>query len=593
MKPYAVDSSFGVEPRFRFGDFCLEPDGTLLRQQAPVHLPAKELAALRLLLQHAGHIVTPKQLRDTVWGNVHVTADSVPRCISSLRSRLEAEDRIQTIYKQGYRLTGEVEKDTASAAAEPGLPRLALVPFSCGPNVPEHIGQAVAEDATAQLTAARPQIFSMLARDSAFTLAAKGMSAQQVGETLQADLVLAGTVQIMGRHFRLRMEMIRVEDGTQIWVEDVLVTRDRAAGLQEKVVERLAFRSGVAVEELAPASNGSGYDTRAFDTFLRGRYEWQSAERHRMQDGLRHLHQAVELEPGLLQARVDIVRATVAQELLGYTAPRIAEQQVKHIAESLQECEETRAAILPALGWMEFHVDRDLSEAQRMFDRGNDLPIDGWDARVRALFAAGRRRFSEATSLLRAAVEEDPYSPWLNAELALVYHLSGQGEKSMRQVARCLELSPDHIASRLYGGAILAYNGQAERAISLTEELAQQTPYFDMAISAHAYALACKGDRGAAEDWLERLQWLSHERYVMRSFSAPAYAALGDREGAMTELRVADEDRCPWFFAMLADPRLKSLHELAEFQAMRAELDAMEFAAAQIGEASFPEGLPH
>ncbi|UWZ82061.1 winged helix-turn-helix domain-containing protein [Occallatibacter riparius] len=591
MNLSAVDSSRGTGPRFRFGDYCLEPDGTLLRHQVPVHLPAKELAALRLLLQHAGHIVTPQQLRDTVWGDVHVTADSIPRCISSLRARLEAEDRIQTIYKQGYRLTGEVEKDVMSTAADPALLRLALVPFSCGPNVPEHMGQAVAEDATARLTALRPQIFSMLARDSAFTLADKGMSAQQVGEALQADLVLTGTVQILGRHFRLRMELIRIEDGTQIWVEDALVSRDRAAALQEMVVERLAFRSGVNVETPSSVPSGSDHHSRAFDTFLRGRYEWQSTEPHRMQDGLRYLHHAIELDPGLLQARVDIVRATVTQELLGYTAPRIAGQQVKHIAESLREHEDARAAILPALAWMKFHVDRDLTAAQSMFDCGINRPFDPWEARIRALFAASRHRFSEATGLLSAAVEKDPYSPWLNAELALVYHLSGKNGESMRQVARCLDLSPDHVAGRLYGGAILAFNGEAERAISLTKELAQQTPYFDMAIAVHAYALACNGDRNAAEDWLERLQWLSHERYVVRSFASPAYAALGDCECAMAELRAGDEDRCPWFFAMLSDPRLKPLHDLAEFQAMRAQLEAMECAATEIAEAT-PEPLP-
>jgi DNA-binding winged helix-turn-helix (wHTH) protein/tetratricopeptide (TPR) repeat protein len=581
-----------MEPRFKFGDFCLEPDGTLLRQRAPVHLPAKELAALRLLLQHAGHIVTPQQLRDTLWGNVHVTPDSVPRCISSLRSRLEAEDRIQTIYKQGYRLTGEVEKDLA-AAAQDAPARLAVVPFSCGPNVPEHIGQAVAEDATAQLTKAQPQIFSMLARDSAFALAAKGMSAQQVGETLHADLVLTGTVQIVGRLFRLRMEMVRVEDGTQIWVEDVLVSRDRAAGLQEKLIERLAFRAGVTLGESPAAPDDSRFDARAFDTFLRGRYEWQSAERHRMQDGVRYLHQAVELEPRLMQARVDIVRATVAQELFGYTAPRVALEQLTRIAESVQEHEETYEEILPELGWLKFHVDRDLPAARRMFDHRRNLPSDKWNARIRALFAASRQRFNEAIALLRGAIEEDPYSPGLNAELALVYHLSGRSDESVRQVTRCLELGPSHIASRLYGGAILAFNGQPDRAIALTRELAQQTPYFDMAIAVHAYALACNGERKAAADWLERLQWLSHERYVMRGFSAPAYVALGDREGAIAELQAADEDRCPWFFAMLADPRLKGLHELAEFQAMRDQLEHMEDGYTGSADTSAPQIISH
>ena len=43
-------------------------------------------------------------------------------------------------------------------------------------------------------------------------------------------------------HYRLRVEMIRVEDGTQVWVEDLLVERSRIAGLETELVDRLAFR---------------------------------------------------------------------------------------------------------------------------------------------------------------------------------------------------------------------------------------------------------------------------------------------------------------------------------------------------------------
>jgi TolB-like protein len=82
----------------------------------------------------------------------------------------------------------------------------------------------------------------VLARDSVFTLAARGLTAQQVGETLKADLVLTGTLRNLPAHFRLRAEMIRVEDGTQLWVEDVLVPQSRIAGLESELIERLVFR---------------------------------------------------------------------------------------------------------------------------------------------------------------------------------------------------------------------------------------------------------------------------------------------------------------------------------------------------------------
>src|SRR5689334_6864395 len=95
---------------FTFGNLRLEPDGTLLRGEESIHLAPKELAALRVLLTHPGHIVTPAQLKQSLWPDVHVTADSVPRCISSLRARLGSEANIRTIYKRGYRFESAVHR---------------------------------------------------------------------------------------------------------------------------------------------------------------------------------------------------------------------------------------------------------------------------------------------------------------------------------------------------------------------------------------------------------------------------------------------------------------------------------------------------
>ncbi len=66
------------------------------------------MAALILLLAHAGQIVTHQQLKKTLWGDVHVTDDSVPKCMSSLRELLTPDDYIQTVYKRGYRLSVDV-----------------------------------------------------------------------------------------------------------------------------------------------------------------------------------------------------------------------------------------------------------------------------------------------------------------------------------------------------------------------------------------------------------------------------------------------------------------------------------------------------
>jgi DNA-binding winged helix-turn-helix (wHTH) protein/tetratricopeptide (TPR) repeat protein len=602
-------------PAFSFGEFRLEADGTLLRGDAVVHLPPRELAALRFLAAHAGQIVTPLQLREALWGDVHVTEDSVPRCVSSLRARLEPEECIQTAYKRGYRFSAEVRRHDSQTAD--GLPRLAVLPFENGFNIPEHLGQAIAEEAITRLTAAPRPIASMLARDSVFTLARRGLTAQQIGETLKADFVLAGILRALPSHYRLRAEMIRVEDGTQIWVEDLLVRRDRIAGLELELVTRLLFRMTAvklpaavqapdphsdphsspgdlgakrralvagSKDPLLAAQGGGGSPVEAaypdaYNMFQRAHHEWQTLQRHRMQDGLQNLLRATELDPSLIAAKVDLVRLCTTQAAYGIMSPAAAADIVHRTAESIEDIQIQAPAILPSFGNVSFHTDRNLATALWAFSVSAHLPHDPWTTRARVMFALGRHRFEEAIGLLRDALIEDPLAPWLHARLAWALHLNGQAEESMEQMDRSQSQFPGHVGVALYGAMILPFNGDAARGMKLAEDLAVSQPFFDIVESLHAYTMACAGHKSEARATLERLQWMSRERYVLNSFSTPVHVALGDHESALSELRAAEQNRCPWFFQMLADPRLKPLHGRREFAQMKEILTRMEAAA--------------
>ena len=195
------------------------------------------------------------------------------------------------------------------------------------------------------------------------------------------------------------------------------------------------------------------------------------------------------------------------------------------------------------------------------------------------MFALSRRRFLEAIEILNEALHADPYSPWLNARLAWAYHLSGEAAKSIAQAEHALDIFPDHESTSVYGAIILAFSGNTDRAIAVSENLVRRSPYLDPAMAVHGYALAQGGRTDEARSILERLQWLSRERFVLSSFTAPICAALGDTEGAIAELHTAFESRCPWFFQMLADPRLESLHGHPQFAGLQKILERMESAA--------------
>jgi DNA-binding winged helix-turn-helix (wHTH) protein/tetratricopeptide (TPR) repeat protein len=568
---------------FTFGNLHLEADGTLTRGDEVIHLPPKELAALNLLLAHAGQIVTHRQLKTALWGDVHVTDDSVPKCLSSLRELLAPDDYIQTVYKRGYRISVEVHKSTFEMPE--GRPRLVIMPFSVEMNVPIYLGSSIAEETISLLTADPLCPVHVLARDSAFSLSARGMTAHQVGQALQADLVLTGTLRSLPSNFRLRAEMIRVTDGTQIWVEDMLVSQARAAGLESELANRLFVRLSTydsflsSRHSLAATKTETPGRREAYELFLRGHHEWQTLQRHRMQDGIQHLLRAIELDPSLYTAHIDLANASVIQAYSGFISPTQAAEQVRRAAESIPPSVEGGEAILPALGWIRFHVDHDLTGALRAFSTSAHLPHETSITRLRSMFALSRRRFLEAIEILNEALHADPYSPWLNARLAWAYHLSGEAAKSIAQAEHALDIFPDHESTNLYGAIILAFNGNTDRAISVSDNLVRRSPYLDPAMAVHGYALAQGGRTDEARSILERLQWLSRERFVLSSFTAPICAALGDTEGALAELHAALEARCPWFFQMLADPRLEPLRGQSEFARMERILERMESAA--------------
>jgi hypothetical protein len=135
---------------------------------------------------------------------------------------------------------------------------------------------------------------------------------------------------------------------------------------------------------------------------------------------------------------------------------------------------------------------------------------------------------------------------------------------------------------------ILGYNGEAARALEVAETLTARASHYDLATSAHAYALACAGRTEESHDLLERLRWLSRERFVLSTLNAATHVVLGEADAALEELRAANENRCPWFFQMLADPRLTPLKGRPQFAALEASLAAMEADAKMDGERGEP-----
>lgn len=112
--------SAGTIALHRFGDCELDVEShRLYRCGNPVELTPKEFQLLEYFVRRAGRALTRHDIMDTVWGSsVVVTARSVDRCVTTLRSKIEPDPRhpthIQTIRDVGYRFEADAPSPTHS-----------------------------------------------------------------------------------------------------------------------------------------------------------------------------------------------------------------------------------------------------------------------------------------------------------------------------------------------------------------------------------------------------------------------------------------------------------------------------------------------
>ena len=99
----------GAAVSYKFGRCHLDISShRLLKEGDEVPLTNKEFRLLEYFLQHPGRAFTRDSIMNAVWGNaVMVTARSVDRCVTTLRSKIEPDPHrptfIHTIREIGYR----------------------------------------------------------------------------------------------------------------------------------------------------------------------------------------------------------------------------------------------------------------------------------------------------------------------------------------------------------------------------------------------------------------------------------------------------------------------------------------------------------
>jgi tetratricopeptide (TPR) repeat protein len=180
--------------------------------------------------------------------------------------------------------------------------------------------------------------------------------------------------------------------------------------------------------------------------------------------------------------------------------------------------------------------------------------------------------FDRAIAEGNRAVELDPLSLIINADLGQDFMLARRYDQAIDQLRKTLAMDPRFYYARWTLGECLQMRGQLDEAIAEYRKAAEITDDpMVMALLAQGYAKT--GQRDKAWDLLSQLEQLTTRRYVGPFTFALVHLALGEKEKAIDDLEQAYRERAdPGIVGIKVEPLLDPLRGEPRFERLVAKV---------------------
>lgn len=445
--------------------------------------------------------------------------------------------------------------------------RMAVLPFAnlTGDPTQEYLSDGLTQELISQLGSLQSQKLTVIARSSVERYKAGGTPVDQIARDLGVDYVLEGSARREANRVRVTAELVDAREQTQIWADTYEREPAGLLALQAEVAGEVARRVRVALttDRQERLTRARQVRPEVYEAYLRGMFFVSQNTPESFERGMRHLHQAIELDPAEPLAYAGLAQGYITLGHGGAEQPD-AFPRARAVAEQALTLEPDMAEAVGALAHVALYYEWDWAKAEQLFKRTLELnPSLAMTHYHYAWYLALFDRLDEAIVEHELARDLDPLRALHTGWLGQLYNYGGRYEDAVVAANKALELNPSFAPS--YQILSLAYSrrGMHEQAIAAAQRHAEVDPVGGRASLCASYALA--GRRAEALVVASGLQRGS-PRFPR---VASAYLALGNRDEALRELEDAyraHRPTVPWirvrggFFDALRDaPRFQDL----------------------------------
>jgi adenylate cyclase len=566
-----MNSGFQMRNTIRFGDFELD-EGELYRNGSKLKLQEQPLQVLHILLEKPGKIVPREELQRRIWTSDtfvdfdHGINNAIKRLREALCDTADTPRYVETVPRRGYRFIG-----TIKAVPDGGVGRIrsiAVLPFLNLSADPEN--EFFCDGTTEEIISALSQINNLhvVARTSAFAFKGKYVDVRMVGQQLNVEAVLEGSIRRIGDRLRITAQLVNTSDGYHLWSEKYDREMKNVFAVQEEIADSIAqhleFSLGSGHQPLLRSGTTS---LEAFKFYTQGRSLFFQRG-VRLFAAVECFKKAVTLDSDYAMAWSGLADSYNSVGFYGLAKPEDCLPQAKEAAlraialdPSLSEAHSPLAVSLLQYEW-------DRAGAEREFVRALELKPQNslarcWYGLFYFQWALGR--FEEGVAQVEHAVQIDPLSAWYRAMLGVAY-LVIDPDKSVTTALDAIRIDPDgflgHWAHMTALNTVARYSDAAQ--VGETGIKIFGRPAWMMASLTRSYSHL--GRRTDSQALYAELRSRAQREFVSPVFLSVAACAAGEQDDAIRIAQHADAIGDPVLIGIKYWPDLAELREDPRFQ---------------------------
>lgn len=394
----------------------------------------------------------------------------------------------------------------------------------------------------------------MASRTSVMRYKGTKKSVREIGQELGVDAIVEGTVTRSGNRVRITAQLIQTATDMHLWAEDYERDASEVLGLQREVATDIARRISSVVK---PLDQPRRVNPDAYGLYLKGRDFFYRYDDQGWQQAIEHFNRALELDPEFAPAYSGLADAYLVGGAYGAIPTQEALAHGKAAAAKAIELDDKLASAHYALATAYTWYDWNWAGAEKEFQLGLGLnPNDALGRNWHAGYLSVLGRHDEAIDEEERAGELDQLSLIFKANLARSYYWARRYDEAIAQAKRTLQLDPGFGVALFWLEGSLRHKGMFKEAVALRQALAtpEQAKVIGHKFKTDGFASILREDGEKFKKGGALVE------------AARCYAAVGDKEMALSLLEECHQRRCSSMVTLKAEPDFDDLRSDARFQ---------------------------